>query len=293
MCSACVCCLTFYTPGGRYQWGLIMVISKFFATSLLVAITATSASAASYTFDLQKIGSYHGDGDAGVPDGNVLTLTETGDHGSLTATFTGKYIVDPTYSTDGILSGTVNDANNVERHHNGLGICNLNPYPDPTCIDPYHTVDGLTSTNIGQITDFVEMAFSADSDPVDVTLKSLTFGWVGGVYYYSDVPLINGMFEILVSDLSETSIGAGATLALSGTATGGSGAYGLLGTFAVIPNTSEFTDNLFGIKAGLNGSWKLKSATVEYSVPEIPLPAAGWLMLAGIGSIAAFRRKKT
>lgn len=55
----------------------------------------------------------------------------------------------------------------------------------------------------------------------------------------------------------------------------------------------DLTDDLFGIKAGVNGSWKLRSVVVDYSVPEIPLPAAGWLMLAGIGSIAALRRRKS
>lgn len=265
-----------------------MVWFKSFTTSLVLAVAATSASAASYTFDLQDSFSDHGAGDPGVPVGDVLTLTETGDAGSLTATFTGKYVVNPDYSTDGALSGAVESAYSVQRHSNGLGVCNLGSCESGE--DAFHTVDGASSPEGQQISDFIEMAFFLGSDAVDVTLKSLTFGWIGDIYGVYDGT--NGMYEILVSDLSDTMIGAGAMLAFEGLATVTPNIIGGLDT-EVLPELAAFTDNLFGIKAGINGSWKLKSATVEYSVPEIPLPAAGWLMLAGIGSIAAFRRKKT
>jgi hypothetical protein len=272
-----------------------MVWFKSFTTSLVLAVAATSASAASYTFDLQKIGSYHGDGDAGVLTGNVLSVTETGDSGSLTATFTGKYIVDPTYSTDGVLSGTVNDAYSIERHHNGLGVCNVGSCASGA--DAFHTVDGASELNSDPITDFVEMAFFVGSDSVDVTLKSLTFGWIGDIYadlYVADhiYPGTNGLFEILVTDLLGVISGDDAVLAFSGLATATPGITGGLDA-EILPGLAALTDNLFGIKASIGGSWKLMAATVDYTVPEIPLPAAGWLMLAGIGSVVALRRKKT
>ncbi|NNJ68054.1 MAG: VPLPA-CTERM sorting domain-containing protein, partial [Boseongicola sp.] len=212
-----------------------------------------------------------------------------GDSGSLTASFTGKYVVNPDYGTDGTLSGVVENAHSVQRHNNGLGVCNVGSCE--TGEDPYHTVDGASAPDGRQITDFVEIAFfTGIDDPVDVTLTSLTFGWVGDIYdVYSGT---NGMYEILVSELSDALIGAGASLVFEGTATATPNIIGGLDV-EVLPDLAAFTDNLFGIKAGIGGSWKLKSATVEYSVPEIPLPAAGWLMIAGIGSIAALRRKKT
>ncbi|MBT8460371.1 MAG: VPLPA-CTERM sorting domain-containing protein [Boseongicola sp.] len=264
-----------------------MVNVKLIAATCLIAAAATSASAATYTFDLQKVGSYHGDGDAGEPVGNVLTLSQGGDNGNLTGTFTGKYIVDPMYAGT-TLSGDVQNASSVQRHNNGLGVCNIGPCRAGG--DAYHTVDGASSINSDPITDFVEISFSADSDPVDVTLKSLTFGWIGSIY--NDYVGTTGLFEVLVSDLSETMIDAGAILADSGSMTASLGIVGGLNSY-ILPESPLLTDNLFGIKAGIGGSWKLMAVTVDYSVPEIPLPAAGWLLLAGIGSIAAIRRRKS
>lgn len=264
-----------------------MVNVKLTTASVLITLAATSASAATYTFDLQSIGSYQGDGDVGGLVGNVLTIDQMGDSGSLTGTFTGKYIVDPSYSGT-TLSGDVQAADSVVRYNNGLGVCNVGPCEAGS--DEYHTVDGASSNEDGPITDFVEMAFFSGTDAVDVTLQSLIFGWVGDVY--DDYPGTNGLFEILVSDLSETIIDAGALLAYSGEAVAEGGSLGGLDT-VLLPELAALTDNLFGIKAGIGGSWKLMAATVDYSIPAIPLPAAGWLMLAGIGSIVAMRRKKS
>jgi hypothetical protein len=274
-----------------------MVWFKSFTTSVVLALAATSASAATYTFDLQKIGSYHGDGDAGVLDGNVLTVTQTGASGSLTGTFTGKYIVDPTKGggiSGGALSGVVFDANNVQRHNNGLGVCNVGECSPSG--DTHHTVDGVSFiededplTVDGAVFDFVEMAFFSGTDAVDITLTGLKFGWVGGVY--NQYPGTNGLFEILVSELSETKIDVGALVAAAGVATTNPGSLGGRYSFAV-PDIAAFTDNLFGVKAGINGSWKLMAVTVDYSVPEIPLPAAGWLLIGGLGGLAALRKSR-
>ena len=252
---------------------------------MLLVCAATSVSAASYTFDLQLENTYHATkGDAGVLSGNTLTITETGAEGPLTGTFTGKYIVDPAFS-GGILSGSVNDAIEVERHNNGLGVCNIGTCASRT--DPFHTVDGISRLGGDRVTDLVEMAFSVGGTAVDVTLESLTFGWVGDAYgVYQGT---NGSFDLLVSDLSDSAIDAGAILAFSGLATATPGALG--GTdFIDLPELPAFTDNLFGVKAGINGSWKLMAATVSYDVPEIPLPAAGWLLLGGLGGLAALKR---
>lgn len=42
-----------------------------------------------------------------------------------------------------------------------------------------------------------------------------------------------------------------------------------------------------------NNDYKLKSVDVTYHVAPIPLPAAGWLLLAGVGGIAAVSRRRT
>ena len=267
-----------------YQWGLIMFVKVLTATAL-VALCATGASAASYTFDLQKIGSYHGSGDSGPLVGNTLEISQDGDEGALTGEFTGKYVTGAGYSADVLTGDDVFDADSVERHNNGLGVCNIGAC-DERGGDLFHTVDA--ATNAGETADFVELSFFQDAAPVDVTLTALTFGWIGSVY--NDYPGTTGAFEILVSDLSETAIDLGALLTYSDTATINQAGIGGVGV-SPLPDLAALTDNLFGIKAGAGGSWKLLAVTVDFDgVPEIPLPAAGWLLLGGLGSFAALRR---
>ena len=39
-----------------------------------------------------------------------------------------------------------------------------------------------------------------------------------------------------------------------------------------------------------NDEWKLKGITVDYTPSPVPLPAAGWFLIAGIGGLAAAGR---
>jgi hypothetical protein len=45
-----------------------------------------------------------------------------------------------------------------------------------------------------------------------------------------------------------------------------------------------------------NDQWKLKKISVTYTPPPppnvVPLPAAGWMLLAGLGGIAAMKRRR-
>lgn len=267
-----------------------MLTVRTTVATVAAIVTATSLSAASYTFDLHKVDSYHvNDGDDGTISGQTLTVVQSSDGVDLTGTFTGKYI-ENAGSAGGLLTGTtIENADSILRHNNGLGVCNVG-----ACFhsegDQFHTVDGATDG--GLRTDFVEMAFFAEGSAVDVTLTSLTFGWIGSVY--NDYQNTTGAFDILISDVSETMISLGDILTYSGVATiniagiGGRGLFDLSGI-------ASLTDNLFGIKAGAGGSWKLMAATVDYTVPdvpEIPLPAAGWLLIGGVGALVALRRRK-
>ena len=130
------------------------------------------------------------------------------------------------------------------------------------------------------------MAFFAEGSAVDVTLTSLTFGWIGDVY--GDYKETTGAFEIIISAIDGSMIAIGDILAFAGTATITEAGDGGRGIFDI----PDLTDDVFGIKAGSGGSWKLMAATVDFHVPEIPLPAAGWLMLAGIGSLVVARRRR-
>lgn len=56
-----------------------------------------------------------------------------------------------------------------------------------------------------------------------------------------------------------------------------------------LTNFPVVVGDLIGFAAtGSNDEWKLK----KISVAAVPLPAAGWMLLAGIGGLAAMRRRK-
>jgi hypothetical protein len=43
---------------------------------------------------------------------------------------------------------------------------------------------------------------------------------------------------------------------------------------------------------GEDDDWTLKGVKVEYQPSVVPLPAAGWMLLAGLGGIAALTRRR-
>ena len=268
--------------------------AKALALSATMIVGAAAANAASVTFNLQDPGGYVGGGTPGTPSGNSLSLTS----GGLTANFSAFTISGDTYDGSGVMSGaTVAPASSIFRYNNGLG-------SRGTSGDPQHSIDA-----VGDV-EFVQMSFSDGSGAVNVQLTELIFGWVGGpttgFTACSSGPDCHvntgGAFELIL-DTVDGGIGNGDTRVLSDSLTPGNlntvlggwstDSYSFLSGPALI-------DSTFGVKAGndgLPGSWKLRSVTVETIMtpppPEvIPLPAAAWLLIGGLGSLVALRRRR-
>jgi len=129
-----------------------------------VSFFATGASAATYTFNLEST-SYGGD-PTSSSSANSFSIT----HGDMIGTFTGRYIENPTYDvSDKLIGDDSIDALSLDRWRFGAGIYN-------TTGDRQHTVDGVGYH------DFVEMAFEFMGSAVDVTLSSLSFGYIATGY---------------------------------------------------------------------------------------------------------------
>lgn len=107
-----------------------------------------------------------------------------------------------------------------------------------------------------------------------VTITSLAFSYADGNDDVSVLRLANGT---VVTDAS-------GRLTLLGNGRG---------SFTV---SNGIVGSIFGVAArGSNDEYKLRGVTVSYDdppVPAVPLPAAGWMLMAAIGGLAAARRRR-
>jgi hypothetical protein len=250
-----------------------------------------AATVTTHSFDLRRPSEGGDTADAGTTTGTSFAITS----GGLTGTFTGGYAEDAAFTDGELTSGNIGTAASLSRWVTGAGICGPRACVARDPNEP-HTVDGVGSGN--NDFDFIQMAFkNSDGEAVDVTLTQLVFGyvgrfsWGGGTHGYEGT---NGSFQVVLDSLDDNIIGLGDWSVFSGIATS-------LYKNSVfnLPEGSNLTDDVFGIMAGLNGSWKLRGVTVQYTTtpppppppPEIPLPAAGWLMILGLGGLAALKRR--
>ncbi len=283
--------------------GADMTIRIAAGAALLVVLgTGTVQAATTHVFDLSRSGD---DAVSSSPNSFALDSDVPAEGGGvLTGTFTGRF-------SDGLALGTANsitggsfgDAIELDRFFNGAGVCRTGDCTSSRKgVGEPHTADGVTE----DIGDIVEMAFTVEDTLVDVTLTRLVFGWIGE-WTWNGTELgfadTDGAFEVILDTLDadgDLGIGVGDTLAVSDTVTPNIETRRSRGFFDLTGET--LIDSIFGVKAGDGGSWKLLTVTVEFdggsgppiadSPPEVPLPAAFWLLLSGIGGTFLIARGK-
>ena len=238
-----------------------------FSTSMAVAAFVLSAGAASATtahFDFTNEGTSYWNDVQGFSAGGVnLTVTAH--------TYNNDYSLtdDPAWvgRWDGYGLGACGD---IDTKWNGKQYCG----------DENHRVDGKYDNDL--------LKFSFDQI---VTIKEIHFGSFESVYVpyptewakkcilfvCATVPVAWGVHEI--ADNFDFFVMDGD---------------GLVWQFKdMVENAylfeTEFTGSMFGIGAsGYKDAFKIESMKVDV----IPLPAAGWLLIAGLGGLAAVGRKK-
>lgn len=234
-----------------------MTIFNTFVVAGVMALGASSVMAAEYTFDLRHT-SYGGD-TAVWSGGSSFTITD----GDMEATFTAGAFKNPVVNDD-IFDSTSLVGGKLERWYSGAGVTHYEG-------DGQHTVDGINSS--GNYFDFISVSFTYMGEVVDVMLTSLDFGYVTA-----------GSDFALIGDLSgDGAIGAGDEILVEA---GVTSPY----TFGAPPEGS-----IFAVAAPSDSSWKLRTVGISYVPPmnEVPLPAAGWLLLAGVGGLFAARRRSS
>jgi PEP-CTERM motif-containing protein len=234
-----------------------MFMKAILSSSAAIALSVGAAAAAPITFT------------SGGLVGNSVSASQTVDGLTLTMT-AGSFVDGFNFPSSSVQQD--NDGNNVS----GYVVGNNNTYAaDPRLnrtgsgigvnnqagTDDSNTVDGSNWD------DFLQLAFSKNVQMVSVEFGSFNAGFPG----YDD-------FRIMYDLSGNGALGAGDFVTFSEDDN----------PFSSFPVVS---DDVFGFLAtGANDDWRWKSITVEVSA--VPLPASSLMLLAGVGGLAAMRRRQ-
>lgn len=198
----------------------------------------------------------------------------------LTATFSGRYFNPANVSGNSIETGSVVGEGQIGRYANGAGVTN-------TPIDNTHQVDG------SGLIDFIEISFSQPSAVHQINLTyfhedysyvdwDCNFNWKTWKCDWSSevVEVDRDDFRWMVDSSGDGAIGVGDWISNDISADPFSG---FTGEFASVWGFGAF---------GSNDAWKLKTVDVKYDMAPIPLPAAGFLLLGGVGALGFLARRK-
>ena len=150
--------------------------------------------------------------------------------------------------------------------YGGIGICSGYPGSGTGgCANDQHTVDGANNNEV-VILDFGSLV---------VKLTSITFAYADSDDFFDVLAFGNGTDAAATDGGLNKSVSCGASVCTK-------------------TNFSIETGSIFGIGAFRDRSeWKLQAITFDIiPTTEVPLPAAGWMLLAGLGGLAAAKRRK-
>lgn len=128
---------------------------------------------------------------------------------------------------------------------------------------------------------------------VNQTARANGFGLTGAIrFLVSDAGDFDGVYNILFDDQTFVSNNGNAiaNAFLGSYGPGGSGELGLWGDLGNYPDCKQSSSPFACV--GLD----LRLAVTEggdFNIPPVPLPAAGWMLLAALGGLAASRRKSS
>lgn len=191
------------------------------------------------------------------------SLTQS--QGGLTLTITGF-----DYTPNGTLGSALSlgNQNDVSIDNQGLGVCDgLSPVGGPyvSCGQPL--VDAIANNGGPEVAVF---SFSRAVNILSVVFNQNDNG--------DDIDIFGGSPLALI--LRDT------------TSLGGGPNDDDIDVSALLKGVTSFAVGVYDQGSnGRNGD-QVRIASIEYELAAVPLPAAGWLMIAGIGGLAALRRKR-